>query len=117
MLLSAVGLVAWEFRPVPECMGMFDHLLPNPPRCRPSEIPTFAAGPDFGAASEKDKARRVEAPAAPSLAPRFSGVPVDHDPFAPPLDFRLAGFFLAVGVAIYAACRALGWIINGFTGR
>ncbi|WP_198580542.1 hypothetical protein [Methylorubrum sp. DB1722] len=49
-------------------------------------------------------------------APRFSGTPVDHDPFAPKPDFQAAGLWLMAGAMFYSACRTFGWVIDGFTG-
>lgn len=98
LVLAAIGLAAWEIRPLPECKTLFDNLLPNPDRC---QVTQNSVG--FNPASQS--------------VPRFTGTPVNHDPFAPAPNFLVASLFLTAGAAVYAACRALGWIINGFVGR
>lgn len=123
LLVGACGLTAWEFRPVPDCNGMFDDLIPSSSLCRPV-LPLGSAPNQHGSLSEPvprfagtplDHNPYAVATSQPPANLRL--VPVDHDPFVRPRDFRLAAFIAVIAVAAYAACRAVGWIIDGFTVR
>lgn len=135
LVLAAIGLAAWELRPLPECKSMFDNLVPNGDRCRVTQSSVGASDPvlspgksvaraasapsgslDMSKLSDEELMRIAGEPSPPNSSGPPKLVPVDYDPFAPGPDFTFAGLCLAAGALLYAAARSLGWIIDGFTG-